>query len=69
MRAKPQLKFDPAMAAKLACPVCFGSLRADSPSLVCGACGRAYPIVDGIPVLIAERANAPAQEEVQPKRE
>jgi hypothetical protein len=43
----------------LACPVCLGSLSAEGLRLVCAACGRAYPVVDGIPVLIAERATAP----------
>jgi len=47
------------MAGLLACPACLGSLCAEASSLVCTACGRAYPVVDGIPVLIAERATAP----------
>jgi hypothetical protein len=42
------------------CPACFGELRGDSLSgaetLVCSACGRRFPVVDGIPVLIIERA-------------
>jgi|HubBroStandDraft_1064217.scaffolds.fasta_scaffold508128_1 uncharacterized protein len=60
MRAKPELKFDPATITELACPACWSDLRASSEtapaSLICSACGRAYPIVDGIPVLIVERA-------------
>jgi uncharacterized protein YbaR (Trm112 family) len=57
----PQLKLDPALLDsalldRLACPACFGGLRAGDAHLVCMSCGRAYPIVDGIPVLIAERA-------------
>lgn len=54
----------------LACPACEGELRpafqqiSNSASqqvsrlperLACGRCGRQYPIVDGIPVLIADR--------------
>jgi len=54
----------------LACPSCEGELRpafqqvSNSASqqvsglperLACGRCGRQYPIVDGIPVLIAGR--------------
>jgi uncharacterized protein YbaR (Trm112 family) len=31
----------------------------DEARLVCAGCGRGYPIVDGIPVLIAERAKLP----------
>jgi uncharacterized protein YbaR (Trm112 family) len=40
----------------LACPACVGELRLDGDRLLCAGCGRTYPIVDGIPVLIAERA-------------
>jgi uncharacterized protein YbaR (Trm112 family) len=40
----------------LVCPVCFGELRFPEASVVCAGCGRSYPIVDGIPVLIADRA-------------
>jgi hypothetical protein len=43
----------------LACPACLGELRLGETRLVCGGCGRGYPIVDGIPVLIAERAELP----------
>jgi len=42
------------------CPACWGELRceqrAGAERLVCAACGRKYPVVDGIPVLIVERA-------------
>lgn len=40
----------------LACPACHRDLRVESERLVCGGCGRRYPVVNGIPVLIAERA-------------
>jgi uncharacterized protein YbaR (Trm112 family) len=43
-------------ASDLACPACFGSLRLGETSVACTTCGRIYPIVDGIPVLIIERA-------------
>jgi uncharacterized protein len=69
MDAFPELKFDPAAAAELACPACLGSLCADSARLACSSCGRVYPIVDGIPVLIAERAETADQEETSRKRE
>jgi uncharacterized protein YbaR (Trm112 family) len=45
--------FDPFIADQLACPACLGALRLEENKLVCQACGRAYPIVDGIPALIA----------------
>jgi hypothetical protein len=41
---------------QLACPACLGALFLQEIQLVCKECGRAYPIVDGIPVLIVERA-------------
>jgi hypothetical protein len=48
--------FDLSAVHQLACPACLGDLRAESARLVCKGCGRAYPVADGIPVLIAERA-------------
>jgi uncharacterized protein YbaR (Trm112 family) len=39
---------------QLACPACLGNLRMEGASLACTGCGRVYPVVDGIPVLIAE---------------
>lgn len=50
------LPFDPAVVDLLACPACLGGLRFDKGKMVCAQCGRIYPIVDGIPALIAERA-------------
>jgi uncharacterized protein YbaR (Trm112 family) len=67
MRATPALQFDPAAAAQLACPVCLGNLRARPERLACASCGRIYPIVDGIPVLIAAPADAAAQAAVPEK--
>jgi uncharacterized protein YbaR (Trm112 family) len=43
----------------LACPVCHEALRFGDVEVVCLGCGRVYPVVDGIPVLIAERAARP----------
>jgi len=43
------------IAARLACPACLGHLRLEGERLVCAACTRDYPIVDGIPVLITGR--------------
>jgi uncharacterized protein YbaR (Trm112 family) len=40
----------------LVCPACMGDLRLGEERVVCLECGRKYPVVDGIPVLIAERA-------------
>jgi uncharacterized protein YbaR (Trm112 family) len=46
----------------LACPKCRGTLRdaatASGSALVCDACGLSYPVEEGIPVLLIERATA-----------
>ena len=61
-RKSEQRKFSngpPPLAAvleQLACPVCLTSMRLEGSSLLCSGCGRIYPIVDGIPVLIADPA-------------
>jgi uncharacterized protein YbaR (Trm112 family) len=39
----------------LACPACHGELRFRGERVMCESCGREYPIVEGIPVLIAEK--------------
>jgi uncharacterized protein YbaR (Trm112 family) len=40
----------------LVCPVCHGALELASPNIACAGCGRQFPIVDGLPVLLADRA-------------
>ena len=46
----------------LACPECHASLRADERrhELVCtsSSCGLAYPVRDGIPVLLVDEARS-----------
>jgi uncharacterized protein YbaR (Trm112 family) len=56
---------DPGKAAGLAqwaddlvCPVCFAALRFSETTVECTGCARTYPVVDGIPVLIPQRATA-----------
>ncbi|HKO19767.1 MAG TPA: hypothetical protein VJU82_12860 [Acidobacteriaceae bacterium] len=44
----------------LACPVCFSSLALETNSVRCTGCTRSYPVIDGIPVLLASRAGADA---------
>jgi uncharacterized protein YbaR (Trm112 family) len=58
MGAKNTPQLDEGALKLLACPVCSGDLSRVDERLVCGGCGRAYPVVDGIPVLIAERAES-----------
>ncbi|MCS7084354.1 MAG: Trm112 family protein [Aquificaceae bacterium] len=42
----------------LACPICKGDLSySPSPErLICQSCGVYYPFIDGIPILLPERA-------------
>ena len=55
---------DPALLELLACPQSRHPLRLDEAAseLVCtdAACGLAYPIRDGIPVLLVDEARRPA---------
>lgn len=48
--------FDPAVLDLLACPACRSSVQVLDDCIACRTCGHAYPIIDGIPVLIADRA-------------
>ncbi len=41
----------------LVCPVCHAALWLESPAIRCEGCARLYPIVDGLPVLLAARAS------------
>ena len=43
----------------LACPVDKAPLREESDRLVCTACGRRYPVRDGIPVMLVDEAESP----------
>ena len=43
----------------LACPVCIEPLAQAADRLVCAACGRRYPIREGIPILLVEEAELP----------
>ncbi|HEX9780278.1 MAG TPA: Trm112 family protein [bacterium] len=51
---------DPKLLEILACPVCKTQVRQEQDRLVCGRCGRRYPIRDGIPVMLPEEADGPA---------
>jgi uncharacterized protein YbaR (Trm112 family) len=43
--------------ALLVCPVCRQSLALDAETARCTGCNRRYPIVDGIPILLVDRAS------------
>jgi uncharacterized protein YbaR (Trm112 family) len=40
----------------LACPACRGEIKLVGDRLVCQSCGRKYPIEDGIPIMLIDRA-------------
>lgn len=52
------------LLAIIVCPACHGTLEvvgaASGSELVCVACGYAYPVRDGIPVLLVDEARKPA---------
>ena len=50
--------FDLQILDQLACPVCFGNLAIvpSAQRIQCISCGRTYPLIDGTPILIPDRA-------------
>ena len=54
------MKLDPEFVKLLACPDCEKRppLRLQDETLVCGQCGRVYPIEDGIPNLLPKEVAA-----------
>ncbi len=46
----------PDLLAIMQCPRCTGKLaeQKEPPALVCQHCGHAYPVTDGIPVMLVE---------------
>lgn len=57
-------ELDPDLLAIIVCPACRAALDvvdADgSEELRCQGCGLAYPVRDGIPVLLVDEARKPA---------
>ena len=50
---------DPDLVEILACPACRGEVRDEGDRIVCTACGRRYPVRDGIPILLVDEAETP----------
>lgn len=46
----------PQLLEIIVCPDCHGELREAASELLCQGCGLAYPIQDGIPVLLVDEA-------------
>lgn len=56
---------DPRLLEILVCPLCKGKLMLRNAELVCRADRLAYPVQDGIPVMLEEEARKlPPEEEV-----
>jgi len=53
---------DPQLLELIACPACHATLAVDEErnELLCSGCGLAYPVRDGIPVLLVDEARRPA---------
>lgn len=47
----------------LACPFCKGDVSLEKEKIVCAACGRRYPIIEGIPVMLIEEAEIPEKKQ------
>ena len=54
------LNLSPELLAVIVCPACHASLTPTGDELVCDGCGLAYPVRDGIPVLLVDEARKPA---------
>jgi hypothetical protein len=52
----------------LACPLDKRPVRLDGDRLVCSQCGRRYPVVDDIPVMLVEEAELPGGPAEAPAR-
>lgn len=52
---------DPELRALLVCPADHGELTdvVEDSRLECTVCGRRYPVVDGIPVMLVDEAESP----------
>jgi hypothetical protein len=55
---------DPTLAEVLVCPVDKADLTEDEEAsrLECTQCGRRYPVEDGIPIMLVDKAEGPADE-------
>ena len=53
---------DPQLRAMLVCPVDHGELHDEPDTFVCSVCGRRYPVVDGIPVMLVDEATPPTSD-------
>jgi hypothetical protein len=57
----PEKAVPPDLLELLICPACHGSLEQKAGRLLCRRCAVAYPIRDGVPVMLTDQAE-PLQE-------
>jgi len=50
------MPLSPDLLAILVCPACKGDLVFEEARIICPACRKAYPIRDGIPVMLINEA-------------
>ncbi|MCK5306263.1 MAG: Trm112 family protein [Candidatus Omnitrophica bacterium] len=43
----------------LICPACKSSVKPLNDKIVCDKCGREYPIINGIPIMLKDEAGTP----------
>lgn len=57
---RPEPRFDPRMLEALVCPVTHATLRYDAAraELISEAAGLAFPIRDGIPIMLVDEARS-----------
>jgi uncharacterized protein YbaR (Trm112 family) len=60
VRTGAEIVLDKELLEILACPLDKQPVELSGESLVCTACGRRYPIRDGIPVMLVEEAELPS---------
>ena len=63
-------EIDPKLLEILVCPLTKGPLRYDraAQELISEEAGLAYPIRDGIPIMLVDEARALSDDELDPKR-
>jgi uncharacterized protein YbaR (Trm112 family) len=55
------MKLDQALLQILACPECKVRVELEGERLICVRCGRQYRIENGIPVMLVDEADPPAE--------
>jgi uncharacterized protein YbaR (Trm112 family) len=59
---KPETEpLDARLMEILACPACKEPVTQEGDRIVCGGCGKRYPIRDGIPIMLIDEAEGPGQ--------